>query len=72
MDSVPIYNAFIFQIIQDLDKHSLSPDIKQVICSCLSARQDEVRAALVNSTAGITNAYLKDFDWKVKVIITNK
>ncbi|KAK3744884.1 hypothetical protein QZH41_013770 [Actinostola sp. cb2023] len=59
------------EIVQELDKHSLSPDIKQVLCGCLLARQDAIRAALVSNTAGITNAYLKDFDWKVKMVLAS-
>lgn len=54
-------------MFKDLDQYSLSPDIKQVVFGCLLARKDEIRAAFVSNTAGITNAYLKDFDWKVKV-----
>lgn len=62
----------ILQINQELDKYSLSADSKQVLCSCLMSRQDELQAALINNTAGITNAYLRDFDWKVKVSLKNK
>jgi hypothetical protein len=44
--------------------------MKQVLFGCLLARKDELKATLVSNTAGITNAYLKDFDWKVKVTLT--
>ena len=36
---------------------------------CLWPRQEEVRQSLVQHTAMISNAVLKDFDWKVKVRI---
>ena len=38
---------------------------------CLWPRQEEVRQSLVQNTAMISNAVLKDFDWKVKVFITH-
>jgi len=39
------------------------------VLDCLWPRQEEVRQSLVQSTAMISNAVLKDFDWKVKVRI---
>ncbi|XP_031555598.1 COMM domain-containing protein 8-like [Actinia tenebrosa] len=59
------------EIFKELDQYSLSPDIKQVVFGCILARKDEIRAALVSNTAGITNAYLKDFDWKVKMVLAS-
>ena len=55
------------QISKELDSFSLSSEVKQAVLDCIWPRQEEVRRSLVLSTAAISNSYLKDFDWKVKV-----
>lgn len=55
------------QISKELDRFSLSSEVKQAVLDSVWPRQEEVRQSLVLSTAAITNSYLKDFDWKVKV-----
>lgn len=55
------------QISKELDRFSLSAEVKQAVLDCLWPRQEEVKQSLVQSTAMISNAFLKDFDWKVKV-----
>lgn len=55
------------QISKELDRFSLSSEVKQVVLDCIWPRQEDVRRSLILSTAAITNSYLKDFDWKVKV-----
>ena len=63
------FNMYIFfvQISTELDRFSLSSEVKQAVLDCIWPRQEEVRRSLVLSTASISNSYLKDFDWKVKV-----
>ena len=58
---------FYVQILKELDRFSLSSEVKQAVLDCIWPRQEEVRKSLVLSTAAISNSYLKDFDWKVKV-----
>ena len=57
------------QISNELDRYSLSGEVKQAVLDCLWPRQEEVRQSMVQNTAMISNAVLKDFDWKVKVRI---
>ena len=57
------------QISNELDRYSLSGEVKQAVLDCLWPRQEEVKRSLVQNTAMISNAVLKDFDWKVKVRI---
>ena len=61
-----LYASFV-QITKELDRFSLSSEVKLAVLDCIWPRQEEVRRSLVLSTAAITNSYLKDFDWKVKV-----
>lgn len=58
---------FYIQISKELDRFSLSSEVKQAVLDCIWPRQEEVRQSLVLSTAAVTNSYLTDFDWKVKV-----
>ncbi|EDO26211.1 predicted protein, partial [Nematostella vectensis] len=58
-------------ISDELDACVLKSESKQVILDCLLPRYDEVRAALVATTAGITSAQLKDFDWKLKMVLAS-
>ena len=62
-----VYFDVFVQISKELDRFSLSSEVKQTVLDCLWPRQEEVRQSLVLKTAAITNSYLKDFDWKVKV-----
>ena len=55
------------QISKELDRFSFSAEIKQAVLDCVWPRQQEVRQSLVQNTAMISNAHLKDFNWKVKV-----
>ena len=55
------------QISKELDRFSLSAEVKQAVLDCIWPRQEEIRQSLVQNTAMISNAHLKDFDWKVKV-----
>lgn len=59
------------QISKELDSFSLSSEVKQAVLDCIWPRQEEVRRSLVLSTAAISNSYLKDFDWKVKMIMSS-
>ena len=58
------------QISKELDRFSLTSEVKQAILDCVWPRQEEVRQMLVFNAASISNSYLKDFDWKVKVHAT--
>ena len=59
--------SLLHQISKELEDISLPPDVKQAVVECLWPRRDEIRQSLSKHTATISNAHLKDFDWKVKV-----
>jgi len=59
------------QISKELDRFSLPAEVKQAVLDCVWPRQEEVRQSLVQNTAMISNAYLKDFDWKVKMTMAS-
>ena len=61
------YIFTFIQISKELDRFSLTSEVKQAILDCVWPRQEEVRQMLVLNAASISNSYLKDFDWKVKV-----
>ncbi|XP_074620035.1 COMM domain-containing protein 8-like [Acropora palmata] len=59
------------QITTELERHSLSAELNQAVLDCLWPRREEMKQSLVQSTAMVSNAYLKDFDWKVKMIMAS-
>nr|XP_058952180.1 COMM domain-containing protein 8-like [Pocillopora verrucosa] len=59
------------QISKELDRFSLTSEVKQAILDCVWPRQEEVRQMLVLNAASISNSYLKDFDWKVKMTMSS-
>ncbi|PFX27611.1 COMM domain-containing protein 8 [Stylophora pistillata] len=58
-------------ISEELDRLSLTPEVKQAVLDCVWPRQEEVRQMLVLNAASISNSYLKDFDWKVKMTMSS-
>ena len=64
------YIFTFIQISKELDRFSLTSEVKQAILDCVWPRQEEVRQMLVLNATSISNSYLKDFDWKVKVHAT--
>ena len=45
----------------------MSKDVQQIVNECLTPRKDEIRLAQIEETCSISQATLKDFDWKLKV-----
>lgn len=52
---------------KQLDQFSISKDIQKTVTECLRPRKDEIRLALIQETCDLSQATLKDFDWKLKV-----
>ncbi|KAJ8028069.1 COMM domain-containing protein 8 [Holothuria leucospilota] len=68
----------IFFAKSDLSKSevsdALSPLPEQIIAKifdCLTVRRSDLHAALLQQTMSISEAYLKDFDWKIKYALAS-
>lgn len=44
-------------------------DIQKVILECIEVRRPELRKAIVNNTIAENNAVLKDFFWRLNVVL---
>jgi hypothetical protein len=51
----------------DKEFESLDSSLRQQLLTAIHLRQDEIHHTLVNNTTAISQAHLKDFDWKVNV-----
>ena len=47
----------------------VSNDYQQKVAEVINVRREELRQALLQKTAAISNSLLKDFDWQLKVTI---
>ena len=54
-------------LIEKLQAMGTSPEISQVVATCLWVRKDEIHAKLVKDSIGNSQSRLDDFDWKLKV-----
>ena len=59
--------AYVTQATKKLSEQGASAELAQLIAECLSVRKDEIREQLVKESCNISQAYLSDFDWKLKV-----
>ncbi|CAB3992269.1 Hypothetical predicted protein [Paramuricea clavata] len=62
-------NLSVENIEKQLDQFSISKDIQKIVSECLRPRKDEIRLALIEETCNLSQAILKDFDWKLKLIM---
>ncbi|XP_028404022.1 COMM domain-containing protein 8-like [Dendronephthya gigantea] len=62
-------NITVENIEKQLDQISISKDIQKVVSECLKPRKEEIRVALIEETCNLSQATLKDFDWKLKLIM---
>ena len=46
---------------------SLAKELQKEASDVVGLRKDEIRTAMITSTTQSSSAYLRDFDWKVKV-----
>ncbi|XP_022108486.1 COMM domain-containing protein 8-like [Acanthaster planci] len=54
---------------KDLD--SLPAEIRRKLVECVTVRRGDIRDSLLADTAAISQAYLKDFDWKLKLALSS-
>jgi len=54
-----------FQILGQLT--FMLPEYSKEVADAVWVRRDEIRIQLVKRTSEISHAYLKDFDWQLKV-----
>ena len=48
---------------------SFPEDIQKVILECIEVRRPEIRKAIVNNTIAENNPVLKDFFWRLNVVL---
>ncbi|XP_067137927.1 COMM domain-containing protein 8-like [Centruroides vittatus] len=56
--------------IQQTLSHLL-PEYREKVLNCLNICQNDIEKALVEKTNSICDNYLKDFDWKLKLILSS-
>ena len=61
------HTLHVTQGTKKLSEQGASAELAQLIAECLSVRKDEIREQLVKESCNISQAYLSDFDWKLKV-----
>ena len=55
------------QLTKRIQALGASPEISQMVATCLWVRKDEIRTQLVKNSCNIAQSKLVDFDWKLKV-----
>ncbi|XP_071489641.1 COMM domain-containing protein 8-like [Diadema antillarum] len=53
------------------DLEGVSDNVKEKLIECVTVRRSELRKALVDNTAAISQAHLTDFDWKLKLALSS-
>ncbi|XP_062899275.1 COMM domain-containing protein 8 [Mobula hypostoma] len=51
--------------------NGLSASHQEAVLSCLKARKDELRRALIEKTNNMSSAQLQDFDWQLKLPLSS-
>ena len=49
----------------------VEPKFHEMVIESISSRSEDTKAALVEDSSRLSQAYLEDFDWKVQVSDTN-
>ena len=55
------------QLAQKLQGMGASPDVSQLVATCVWVRKDEIHDQLVKDSCNVSQSRLDDFDWKLKV-----
>ncbi|KAK2174796.1 hypothetical protein NP493_777g01045 [Ridgeia piscesae] len=58
-----------FQILGQLT--FMLPEYSKEVADAVWVRRDEIRIQLVKRTSEISHAYLKDFDWQLKLVVSS-
>ncbi|XP_038055732.1 COMM domain-containing protein 8-like [Patiria miniata] len=53
------------------DLENLPAEIQRRLVECVTVRRGDIRASLLADTAAISQAHLKDFDWKLKLALSS-
>lgn len=57
------------KIIELLKSEKVNDSFHEPIVECASSRTEDIQKALINTASHITQAHLKDFDWKLQVLL---
>ncbi|EGG14895.1 COMM domain-containing protein 8 [Cavenderia fasciculata] len=59
------------QILQDLKTAGLNDEIAIVITDCIISRYQDIKRELTEKLSAISSSHLKDFDWKVNLVLAS-
>ena len=54
-------------LVKNIQALGVTPEISEVVATCLWVRREEIRTQLVKDSCNISQSKLQDFDWKLKV-----
>lgn len=54
-------------LVKKIQALGATPEISEVVATCLWVRKEEIRTQLVKDSCNISQSKLQDFDWKLKV-----
>jgi len=54
--------------LQSLD---VKPDDRKIILECVEVRAKDVRESLTHNASTLAKSYLKDFDWKLQIVLSD-
>ncbi|XP_044148610.1 COMM domain-containing protein 8 isoform X2 [Bufo gargarizans] len=49
----------------------LNPEYQEMMIRCMTSRRPEIKDALVERACAMSSAYLKDFDWQLKLAMSS-
>lgn len=58
-------------IAKKIQALGVTPEISEVVATCLWVRKEEIRTQLIKDSCNISQSKLQDFDWKLKVALFN-
>ncbi|KAL5499894.1 hypothetical protein EMCRGX_G011362 [Ephydatia muelleri] len=59
------------EVTKTLSEQGAGADLAQLIAECLWVRKEEIREQLAMDSCNISQAYLSDFDWKLKLVMSS-
>ncbi|XP_054164061.1 COMM domain-containing protein 8-like [Oppia nitens] len=72
-DCIALFKRLLLQLIDIRTKHEslqqLPEDIQKLTLECIEVRRPELRKAIINETIAENNPVLKDFFWKLNVVL---
>eukprot|EP01090_Pellita_catalonica_P001948 TRINITY_DN1164_c0_g1_i1.p1 TRINITY_DN1164_c0_g1~~TRINITY_DN1164_c0_g1_i1.p1 ORF type:complete len:201 (+),score=45.08 TRINITY_DN1164_c0_g1_i1:23-604(+) len=59
------------QIADQLKKYNVNDEDIKIIVECLNVRGKDIRENLIKDASTISKTYLKDFDWKIQIVLAD-